>query len=87
VEIHRHYGHPLSEARIVERIKDLTDRSWAVLYVWTSPSNPPYFWAAQQTRALYDSANRDRAVRGHYWVIRGGGQRVATSRGHFDDLT
>lgn len=87
VEIHWRTINPLRPCmRQRERIKNLLDRGWSVIYVWCTDPRPLRLRAAKEVVAFADLANRDPSARREYRVIRGCGELVAGGHLEGDQL-
>ena len=78
-------NHPSSSPAIRQRVKYLRKRGWSVLYIWVTARHPLTRRAADQIVAAGQAAERNPALIGQYWVIRGTGEFVAEGRPDGDE--
>ena len=84
VEIHVSPANPLAIPRIRQRVKDLTELGWHIIYVWVTKSHFLSERAADDVVAFLQVAKSDPSSIGQYRVIRGSGQFVTSGRDNLD---
>lgn len=85
IEIETARGHPLTKARGRQRRKDLINAGWTILYVWVPKPSTLDEACADYVVSYLEEIRADPTLVGKHRVIRGTGQRAATSGGQLYD--
>lgn len=84
IEVHSLKRSPMVRPH-AQRIKDLTDWGWHVIYVWVTETHPLQPGAADDIVAFLDGPGRKPSAPGQYRVLRGCGELVIAGCGDVDE--
>lgn len=87
VEVERSTHVPLNRPRIRKRSVRVLKAGWALAIVWIKPGALPESGAADYVTPLTNRLERESALIGQYWMIRGSGELVAAGGLDGDGLT
>jgi very-short-patch-repair endonuclease len=95
IEVHNSRHRPTSRSYIVQRIEDLRDLGWHVIYIWHTPIVNPCSWGrqfnaaavAKQVVAFMNLTGFNPTTARQYQVLRGDGHSAARFRTKRDKIS